>query len=171
MWCIRWLGLLALAAPACGSSGGAPVTPTTPVADVCGMLTLSTVQTLLPGAPAGAPLTLADDPDIWIRGCAWQANGMSVSLIVEGPLTSNGNLVFGIQVTPTSTGTAQVTAVSGVGDKAVYIINPALDRILRTPARGATSSAWSPRVSRRRSPRRHCSRWSSRRWRSSDRGR
>jgi hypothetical protein len=129
-WRVRWLGLLVLAAPACGSSGGAPFTPTTPVADVCSMLALSTVQTLLPGAPAGAPLTLADDPNIWIRGCAWQANGMSVSLIVEGPLTSNGNLLLGIQVDPTSTVTAQVTAVSGVGDKAVYIINPGLDQIL-----------------------------------------
>jgi hypothetical protein len=120
---------LVLAAPACGSSG-VPFTPTTPVADVCSMLALSDVQTLLPAAPAGAPLTLDDTADIWIRGCGWQANGMAVTLIVEGPLTSNGNLVLAIQVDATNNGTTQATAVSGVGDKAVYVINPGLDQIL-----------------------------------------
>jgi hypothetical protein len=130
MRCVRWLGFLVLAALACGSSGGGPFTPTTPIADVCSMLALADVQALLPGAPAGAPLTLDDTADIWTRGCAWQANGMAVTLIVEGPLTSSGNLVLGFAVDATSNGTTQATAVSGVGDKAAYLNNPGLDQIL-----------------------------------------
>jgi hypothetical protein len=118
-----------LAAPACGS-GGTSFTPTTPVADVCSMLALADVQTLLSGAPAGAPLPPDDTADIWTRGCAWQASGMAVTLIVEGALTSNGNLVLGIEVDATSNGTRQATAVSGVGDKAVYLVNQGLDQIL-----------------------------------------
>jgi len=126
----RWLGLLVLAAPACGSSSGASFTPTTPVADVCGMLALSTVQTLIPGAPAGAPLTLSDDADIWTRGCAWQAGGMAVTLLVDGPLTSSGDLVLGTAVDATSSSTTQATAVSGLGDKAAYLVNTGLGQIL-----------------------------------------
>jgi hypothetical protein len=132
MSCVRWLGLLVLAAPACGgSSGGAPFTPTTPIADVCGMIALSTVQTLLPGAPAGAPIAPSDDADIWAHGCSWQGSGgMGVSLLVEGALTSNGNLVVSFAVDVTSNATTQATAVSGVGDKAVYLVNTGLDQIL-----------------------------------------
>jgi hypothetical protein len=126
-----WLGLVVLAAPACGSSGGPAFTPTTPVADVCGMLALSDVQMLLPGAPAGTALAPDDNADMWMRGCAWQTGGLSVSLIVQGALTSNGNLIIGIEVEPTSNSTTQATAVSGVGDKAVYIDNqPLNDQIL-----------------------------------------
>jgi hypothetical protein len=116
--------------PACGGGGGTPFTPTTPVADVCGMLALSDVQTLVPGASAGTPLTLADTNDMWLRGCAWQASGMAVSLIVEGALTSSGTLVLALQVDPASSSTTQATAVSGVGDKAVYLVNQGLDQVL-----------------------------------------
>ncbi len=125
-----------LAAPACGSSSGASFTPTTPVADVCSMLALSTVQTLLPGAPAGAPLTLSDDADIWSRGCAWQASGMAVTLLVDGALTSSGDLVLGTVVDANSSSTTQATAVSGVGDKAVYLVNTGLGQILNARSGG-----------------------------------
>jgi hypothetical protein len=127
---VWWLGFLVLAAPACGGSSGgaAPFTPTTPVTDPCSMLALADVQTLLPGAPAGTPMAPDDNADIWLRGCAWQANGMAVTLIVEGPLTSNGDLVLGLEVEPSTN--AQATAVSGVGDKAVYLVNPGLDQVL-----------------------------------------
>src|SRR4029078_9772541 len=92
---VRWWGLLALAAPACGSKGGdAAFTPTTPVADVCSMLALSDVQVLLPGAPAGMALAPEDKAAAWIRGCAWQAGGLSVSLLVQGALSSNGSLIL-----------------------------------------------------------------------------
>jgi hypothetical protein len=126
------LGLLALAAPACGSNGGgAAFTPTTPVADVCSMLALSDVQVLLPGASAGMPLAPEDNADVWIRGCVWQARGLSVSLLVQGALSSNGSLVLDTEVDATSNSTSQVTAVSGVGDKAVYRNNqPLNDQIL-----------------------------------------
>lgn len=128
---VLWLGLLALAAPACGSGNGAsPFMPTTPVADACGMLALSTVQVLLPAAAAGSPLTFTDDPNIWTRGCEWDANGMSITLIVEGALTRNGSVVLDVEVDATSTSTRQATAVSGLGDKAVYLVNAGLDQIL-----------------------------------------
>jgi hypothetical protein len=129
---VWWLGLVVVvAAPACGSSGVAAFMPTAPVADVCSMLALSDVQMLLPGAPAGTALAPHDNADMWMRGCAWQTGGLSVSLIVQGALTSNGNLIIGIEVEPTSNSTSQATAVSGVGDKAVYINNqPLNDQIL-----------------------------------------
>ncbi len=122
-----------LAAPACGGSsgGGAAFTPTTPIADVCSMLALSDVQVLLPGAPAGTALAPDDNADIWTRGCAWQVSPRAVTLIVEGALTSNGNLILGIEVDATGNSTTQATAVSGVGDKAVYLNNqPLNDQIL-----------------------------------------
>jgi hypothetical protein len=129
---VWWLGLVVLAAPACGGNGGgAAFTPTTPVADVCSMLALSDVQVLLPGAPAGTALAPDDNADVWTRGCAWQTGGLSVTLIVEGALTSNGNLIIGFGVELTSNSTSQVTPVSGLGDKAVYINNqPLNDQIL-----------------------------------------
>jgi hypothetical protein len=130
--CVRWFGLLMLAVPACGgSSGGATFTPTTPVADACSMLALADVQVLLPGAPAGTALPPDDNADIWTRGCAWQVSPRAVTLLVEGALTSNGNLILGIEVDATSNSTSQAMAVSGVGDKAVYLNNqPLNDQIL-----------------------------------------
>jgi hypothetical protein len=121
-----------LASPACGGgSGGAAFTPTTPVADVCSMLALADVQVLLPGAPAGSALPPDDNADIWTRGCAWQVSPLAVTLLVEGALTTNGNLILGIEVDATSNSTTQATAVSGVGDKAVYLNNqPLNDQIL-----------------------------------------
>jgi hypothetical protein len=130
IWCVRWVGLLVLGAPACGG-GGAAFTPTTPVADVCGMIALSTVQTLLPGATDGVPLPNSDDAEIWSRGCEWDGSGgMAVTLLVDGPLTSGGALVLATTVDATSNNTTQATAVSGVGDKAVYLVNAGLDQIL-----------------------------------------
>jgi hypothetical protein len=129
--CVRWLGLLVLATPACGSNGGTPFTATTPVADVCSMLALEDVQTLLPGATAGTPMAPDDTADIWLRGCAWQGSGgMAVTLLVEGALTSNGRLVLGTEVDANSNSTTQATAVSGVGDKAAYLVNQGLEQIL-----------------------------------------
>ena len=126
-----WLGLLVLATPACGSGGGTPFTPTTPVADVCSMLVLSDVQTLMPGAAAGTPLAPDDYSDAWTRGCEWQGmNGMAISLLVEGALTSTGDLVLGVEVDANSSSTTQATAVPGLGDKAVYLVNQGLDQIL-----------------------------------------
>ena len=129
---VRWLGLVILAAPACGSNGGgAAFTPTTPVTDVCSMLALADIQVLLPGAPAGTALAPDDSADVWMRGCAWQTGGLSVTLLVQGALTSNGNLILGVEVEATSNSTSQATAVSGVGDKAVYLNNqPLNDQIL-----------------------------------------
>jgi len=95
------------------------------------MLALSDVQVLLPGAPAGTPLAPEASADTWTRGCSWQAAGKGVSLLVEGALTSNGNLVLGTVFDATSNSMRQATAVSGVGDKAVYINNqPLNDQIL-----------------------------------------
>ena len=126
----RWKWSLVLvvvvAAPACGS-GGPAFMPATPVADVCGMLALSDVQVLLPAAPAGTALPPDDNADVWMRGCGWETWGLSVSLIVQGALTSNGTPIIGIAVEPTSDSTSQATAVSGVGDKAVYINNQPLN--------------------------------------------
>jgi len=129
---VRWVGLLVLAMPACGGGGGGGTfTPTTPVADVCSMLALSDVQMLLPGAMAGTPLTPDDNADVWARGCAWEGSGgMAVTLLVEGALTSNGRLVLGTAVDATSNSTTQATAVSGLGDKAVYLVNQGLGQIL-----------------------------------------
>ena len=127
----RWLCLLILAAPACGgSSSGVAFTPTTPVADACSMLALADVQVLLPGAAAGTALSADDSADEWTRGCSWQASPMGVTLLVEGALTRNGNVLLGIEVEATSTSTTQATAVSGVGDQAVYLENTGLDQIL-----------------------------------------
>jgi hypothetical protein len=125
-----WLGLVVVvAAPACGN--GPAFMPTTPVADVCGMVALSDVQVLLPAAPAGTALPPDDNADVWMRGCAWETWGLSVSLIIQGALTSNGALAIGIEVEPSSNSTTQATAVSGVGDMAVYINNqPLNDQIL-----------------------------------------
>jgi len=126
-----WLGLLVLAAPACGGSDtGAPFTPTTPVADPCSMIALADVQVLLPGAAPGYDLSPDDNVDVWSRGCAWEASGMSVTLLVQGALTSAGNQVIGFDVEAASDATRQATAVSGVGDKAVYLDNAGLDQIL-----------------------------------------
>ena len=95
------------------------------------MLALADVQTLLPGATAGTPLTAYDDTDIWTRGCDWEGNGgMAITLIVEGALTSNGQFVLGVEVDTTSNSTTQATAVSGVGDKAVYLVDQGLGQIL-----------------------------------------
>ena len=55
---------------------------------------------------------------------------MSVTLLVQGALTSAGNQVIGFDVEATSDATRQATAVSGVGDKAVYLDNAGLDQIL-----------------------------------------
>jgi hypothetical protein len=132
------LGLLVLAAPACGSnSGGAAFTPTTPVADVCSMLALADVQVLLPGAPAGTALAPDDNADAWMRGCAWQTGGLSVTLLAQGALTSNGNLILGIEVEATSNSTSQATAVSGVGDKAVYLNNQPLNNQILNARKGS----------------------------------
>jgi hypothetical protein len=129
--CFSWLALLVLAMPACGSSGGTPFTPTTPVAEACSMLALSDVQTLVPGATAGTPMAPDDNADAWVRGCAWSgSNGMGISLLVEGALTSTGDLVLGVVVDANNSSTTQATPVSGVGDKAVYLVNQGLDQIL-----------------------------------------
>ena len=105
--------------------------PTTPVADVCGMLPLADVQTLLPSAAAGTPLAPDDNADIWSRGCNWQGSGgMGVTLLVDGALTSNGQFVLGVEVDANSSSTTQATPVSGVGDKAVYLVNQGLGQIL-----------------------------------------
>jgi hypothetical protein len=129
-WRGGWLGLLGLAAGACGSSSGAPFTPATPVADACGLLALADVQMLVTGAPAGTPLNLSDNAEVWLRGCAWQASPMALTLIVEGALTSPGNVVLESNVDVTSDSTRQATPVSGVGDKAVYLVNQGLGQIL-----------------------------------------
>jgi len=127
-----WLGLLVLATPACGGGGGAPFTPTTPVADACSLLAPSDVQTLMPGAAAGTAMAPDDNADTWTRGCEWQgSNGMAITLLVDGALTSNGDLVLGVIVDLNSDSTTQATPVSGVGDKAVYLVNQGLgDQIL-----------------------------------------
>jgi hypothetical protein len=142
---LRWVGLLTLAAaPACGSSagggdGGTPFTPTTPIADGCSMLALADVQVLLPGAAAGSAVAPMDTADVWSRGCSWQGSGgMSVTLVVDGALTSMGNLVLGTDVDAVATNsTSTATAVSGLGDKAVYLDNEPLgDQILNAKKGG-----------------------------------
>ena len=45
-------------------------------------------------------------------------------------MTRNGDLVLGVEVDATSNSTRQATAVSGVGDKAVYLNNVGLDQIM-----------------------------------------
>jgi len=128
---LQWLGLLVAAAPGCGSSSGAPFTPTTPVADVCGMLALPDVQMIVPDATAGSPLPDDDNADMWSRGCQWQGSGgVAISLVVDGALNSNGNQVLNILVEANSNSTTQATAVYGVGDKAVYLVNQGLDQLL-----------------------------------------
>jgi hypothetical protein len=95
------------------------------------MLALSDVQVLLPGATAGTAMAPEDDADTWMRGCEWQGdNGLAITLLVEGALTSNGNLVLNFLVEANSSSTTQATAVSGVGDKAVYLVNQGLDQVL-----------------------------------------
>ncbi|HVX95814.1 MAG TPA: hypothetical protein VHK47_12960 [Polyangia bacterium] len=122
-----WL-LLILAAPACGSSGGGePFTPTTPVADICGMLALSSVQTLVPGASAGATFTVNGNANLWARGCQWDDR---ISLMIEGALTSQGVQVLSSEIQVTSNANRQVTPVAGLGDEAVYLVNVGLDEIL-----------------------------------------
>lgn len=131
MRCAGWLGLLVLAAPACGGGNGSPpFMPTTPVSDACGMLALADVQVLVPGAPDGTAMAPEDDANIWLRGCSWQAGGLALTLIVEGALTSTGDLVLGTEVEPSSSSTTQSMTVSGLGDKAVYLNNVGLDQIL-----------------------------------------
>lgn len=117
---------------ACGGSAvpGTPFSPTTPIADACHLLLLADVQMLVTGASAGVALPPDDDGDLWSRGCAWQASPRALTLLVEGALTSSGNLVLGFEVDATSTSTSQATAVSGVGDKAVYLVNQGLGQIL-----------------------------------------
>jgi hypothetical protein len=137
--CVRWIGLLVLAAPACGSGGhgdGTPFTPTTPVADACSMLALADVQVLVPGATAGTTITPENDSDTWMRGCSWQAGGLGVSLIVEGALTSTGDLVLGVALDDTSNANRTAMAVAGVGDKAVYIDNIGLDQLFNAKKGG-----------------------------------
>jgi hypothetical protein len=120
-----------LAAPACGSGNGASsFMPATPVADVCSMLVLSDVQALVPGAAAGTPLAPSDNSDEWTRGCSWQAGGLSITLLVDGALTSTGNVILGVVVDETSSSTTQATPVPSLGDKAVYLNNIGLDQIL-----------------------------------------
>lgn len=94
------------------------------------MLALPDVQALLPGASAGTALPPDDNADIWTRGCAWQANGMAVTLLVEGALTSNANAALNFEVEAISNSTTQATAVAGLGDKAVYLVNQGLGQIL-----------------------------------------
>ena len=95
------------------------------------MIALSTVQTLVPGVTAGAPMNADDNADAWIRGCTWQGSGgMAATLLVEGALTRNGEFVLGLVVDANSSATTQATAVPGLGDKAVYLVNQGLDQIL-----------------------------------------
>ena len=75
-------------------------------------------------------MTLQDTADIWLRGCAWHTNDKAVSLIVEGALTSNGNMLLGLQVGATSNATTQVKEVSGVGDKAAYLVTQGINQVL-----------------------------------------
>jgi hypothetical protein len=132
---VWWLGLLVLATTACscgsGATGGSPFTPTTPVADACGMIALSTVQVLVPGLTAGAPMNPKDNADSWVRGCTWQGSGgKAATLLVIGALTRNEELMLGVVVDANSSATTQATAVPGLGDKAVYLVNKDLDQIL-----------------------------------------
>jgi hypothetical protein len=132
---VWWLGLLVLATTACGcgsgTTGGAPFTPTTPVADPCGMIALSTVQSLVPGVTAGVPRNPDDNANSWARGCTWQGSGgMAATLLVIGALTRNEELRLGTVVEANSSATTQATAVPGLGDKAVYLVNKGLDEIL-----------------------------------------
>jgi hypothetical protein len=127
-----WVGLLLLAAPACGggSGSGTPFVMTSPVADVCSLLTLADAQTLLPGATAGVQQTTDDTADVWTRECDWDAggvSGMSVTLVVDGALTSQGNTLLNILAT-TGAGSGTKMPVSGVGDKAIYFNDTGLDQ-------------------------------------------
>jgi hypothetical protein len=44
---------------------------------------------------AEGPLSPDDTVDVWSRGCAWQASGMTVTMVVQGALISDGNAVIG----------------------------------------------------------------------------
>jgi hypothetical protein len=56
------------------------------------MIAPADVQVLL---PRGSPLSPDDTVDVWSRGCAWQASGMTVTMVVQGALISDGNAVIG----------------------------------------------------------------------------
>lgn len=94
------------------------------------MLALADVQALLPGAAPGYQLAPDDTADVWTRGCAWEASGMSVTLLVEGALTSAGNQMINFSVEANSNSSTQATPVSGVGDKAVYLVDVGGTQIL-----------------------------------------
>ena len=79
----------------------------------------------------GTPLTPEDTTDSWSRGCEWQGSGgMAITLLIDGALTSNGQLVLSTTVDAHSSSTTQATPVSGLGDKAVYLVNQGLGQIL-----------------------------------------
>ena len=55
-------------------------------------------------------------------------------------LTSTGNLVLETEVDLTSNSTRQATPVSGLGDKAVYLVNQGLGQILNVKKGGIVIS-------------------------------
>jgi hypothetical protein len=108
-----------------GGSGG--FVAATPPADVCSLLSLADVQTILPGAQAGAQQTTQDTPDVWNRICKWNGSALlvSVELVTYGALTEQG--VVSLSVLAGGPGNGTKTPVSGVGDHATYWENSNLN--------------------------------------------
>lgn len=103
-----------------GSGGSGSFSPASPPADICSLLTLADIQTILPGASAGAPQAGPPDPaDYWARDCKWAASDISaqaVELVVFGAKTKNGVQLLKLAARSGTTN----TPVSGLGDEAHY---------------------------------------------------
>jgi hypothetical protein len=123
-----------------GAGGSTNFVAASPPADVCALLTLTDVQTILPGAGAGAPEPVADTPDTWSRICKWKASGIaSVDLVVFGAKTEQGLQALTIMAT-TGPGNGPKTPVTGLGDRAVYWENSGINTRGLTAQKGSYSA-------------------------------
>jgi len=86
--------LIAALSGACGGGGGS-FKAAAPISDVCGLLTTTDIQTVMPGAAAGAEQQTpnTDDLGFWSRDCKWDDSTTathSIELVVFGATTSQG---------------------------------------------------------------------------------
>ena len=130
--------LFLLLVAGCGSgSGGFPTT--SPVSDVCSLLKLSEAQSLVPTVDTFGVEPSPDTPDAWSRICHYsnsQTMGpfTDLDLVIQGALTEKG--AVGLQsVLTTGLGTSH-TAVSGVGEQAVFFDESGSDQGLFARSRG-----------------------------------
>jgi len=133
-------GLLLPLLLACGSSNGgtAGFPITSPVANVCTLLTLSEAQGVVPTVNTFAVDPTQDTADSWSRICHFANSQNSpftnLDLVIQGALTDRGGVALQ-SLLSTGLGSSH-TAVSGVGEQAVFFDQTGTDQGLIAKSRG-----------------------------------